>query len=459
VAGYPSKTHDAISTAGAMYQYFSTYGLIDEIISDPGTEFMNEVISNLNKWFGVHHVFSLVDRHESNGVEPTNREILRHLKALVMDERILNNWSDITVLPGIFWIINSQVSSESGVIPFHAHFGNQNATYFKIPDSSDQKEVTNEYVKLLSANLELINSISKRFQENLAAERTKDSLPEFQNQYQPGDFVLFQMNPEQHLPHKLHPKFKGPYEVVSQVKNDVECRDLIHGSISKFHVTRLKLFHGECSSEELKQRAFEMAQIDNNQYILVKIHGYRGDFTAQRKGMEFDLEFLDGSRIWKRYSKDIFDTEVYVNFINKTPELYFYNFTVEVATSIAATLKKSVISHVDVGTICYVDLRFFGCEEYENLGLKDYEYINYFVPFEYVEWKKSDHTEIEVYSELFLHRMTVNNLWIRQFGYRTSFVPTTSIIIDEQFILNHENAVPKRNRKRVIKNCKTSLGI
>ena len=37
--------------------------------------------------------------------------------------------------------------------------------------------------------------------------------PDTQNQYQLGDLVLFQLNPDEPLPTKLTPKFVGPYEV------------------------------------------------------------------------------------------------------------------------------------------------------------------------------------------------------------------------------------------------------
>jgi hypothetical protein len=43
---YPSKTHTAIDAAQALFQYCCTFGLIDSIISDPGSEFMNEVQSS-----------------------------------------------------------------------------------------------------------------------------------------------------------------------------------------------------------------------------------------------------------------------------------------------------------------------------------------------------------------------------------------------------------------------------
>jgi hypothetical protein len=47
---------------------------------------------------GVKDRVSLVDRHQSCGVEGTNKQILRHLCTLVLDERVLDKWSHVSVL-------------------------------------------------------------------------------------------------------------------------------------------------------------------------------------------------------------------------------------------------------------------------------------------------------------------------------------------------------------------------
>ena len=75
-------------------------------------------------------------------------------------------------------------------------------------------------------------------------ERTQDTPEHLQNCFQKGDLVLFQRSPDAPLPTKLSSPYTGPYEVIQQRKNDVECRHLVKRNIKVLHVTRLKLLLG-----------------------------------------------------------------------------------------------------------------------------------------------------------------------------------------------------------------------
>jgi len=456
--GYPSSIHNAVTTAGFLYKYFCTYGVVDEIISDPGIEFMNEVVEQLTKWFGIMHTFSLVDRHESNGVERTNREILRHLKALVMDERVKTKWSDDAVLPAIFYIINSSVSSESGVIPFHATFGNSSATYMKIPETMSEEQASHEFIRLLNKNLELITELSKKFQDNLVSERTKNSLPENQNQFQEGDFVFLQIVAD-HLPEKMHPKFKGPYKVIYQAKNDVECRDLINGNVQKFHVERLKLFFFEGSYEDWAKEAFRLAQIDNDQHVVVRIIAYKGD-PKVRTSMEFNMEYYDGSTAWRPYGDDVFQTIAYEEFCNQTPELMLHKYRQKEEKIRAAEIRKSVITTVNIGDKVYVDLRQYSQGQwYDNLPLADRYEKKYVMLFEYQKWQNDDCKKIWIYCSLNDDGYYVDHLWIKLFGSVKVFDPGRMILIDEKFVLEYpEIATSERNREEILQKCRDLVG-
>ena len=265
----PSPTDDAEAVATALFVYFSMFGMYETIITDPGTPYKNEIISHLNRLCNITHYFSLVDRHQSNGTENSNKEILRHIKALCMDERLKDQWSGDTVLPAILHILNSHTHAETGVIPFHAMFGSQAATYGRLPDHLVDSKSISKFLKLLDYNLQYIRDKSIQHQNQIIKHRAEHSDVATQNQYQTGDFVLFKLDPTQHLPSKLHSKCAGPYEVLHQYKNDVSCRDLIDGSVKVFHVERLKIFVGTL---DLARR---FAQVDKDQYTVNTILAWR----------------------------------------------------------------------------------------------------------------------------------------------------------------------------------------
>ena len=240
---YPAQQSDAVTVATAIFLFCCYYGLFDALITDPGSEFDNEVVQHLNSWFGINHRFSLVDRHASNGVEATNREVQRYLRALTMDERIADRWSEPHVLGLIQFHINSKLNSETGVVPFHAHFGTHAGTYFKMPKEGTDLQRLSAYIKFLDQDLKTIKEISDKVQDDIARERTSKVPLDKQNKYQPGDLVLWQLNPDQHRPNKLSPRFLGPFEVINQDKNEVTCKHVNLGTLKVFHVERLKIFH------------------------------------------------------------------------------------------------------------------------------------------------------------------------------------------------------------------------
>ena len=89
-------------------------------------------------------------RMESNLL---NREILRHLKALIYDERILSRWSHGTVFPIIRFLLNSHVSSETGMEPFRLRFGDRDKIFMQLPATDSLPDSLCEFVRRLNENL------------------------------------------------------------------------------------------------------------------------------------------------------------------------------------------------------------------------------------------------------------------------------------------------------------------
>ena len=278
------KDYSAETAATAVFKHICDYGLIDGIISDPGSAFTSKLVDQLMKWLSVKHVVSVVDVHTSNGVEPANREILRHLKALIYDERILSQWSKPTVLPIVKFLLNSHISSETGYAPFQLRFGDRDMLYLQLPKDNSLPEQAEVFLQKLNTNLEILRAASAQYQDSVLNEKQQSQpSPEQQNMYQAGDYVLLRKSSTLHSD-KLLPAYRGPYKVLEQRKNDVICKDLINGAVNPYPVDRLKIFHG--SDDD----AYKMAMLDADQFVVDRILAYRGD-PEQRTSMEFEVRF------------------------------------------------------------------------------------------------------------------------------------------------------------------------
>lgn len=425
VALYPTVNKGAIDTATALFKFFSTYGVYENLISDPGSDLMSEVVAQLTAWFGIRHVFSLVDRHESNGVEGTNKSVLRHLKAFVMDERIADRWSAPDVINLIQYWLNAQVSNETGLSPFHAHFGTEDSTYLKLPELLSESKTAHEFVKLLDDNLRTLWDISVKHQLKLVLKRAGKDDPALQNQFQPGDLVLFRRDTSAPLPSKLTMRFSGPFEVLSQIKNDVECRHLCMKTVHKFHVERLKLYVGTRADAE------RVAQVDHDQYEVAEILYYRGN-PMLRQSMEFFIRFADGDERWVTWSKDLFDTTHYEHYCKSVPALFPLIYHRADAARRIAEINAQPITEVEPQQRFFLDLRQRGgATWYSKIGLPQAEQLTYMLPCIYTRWVGKNNRKIKVECALTNEAFDFDHYTVIAYGTCMVLDTTRMVLIDK----------------------------
>jgi hypothetical protein len=389
-----AKTYDATTIATALFVFFCTFGLYDELWSDPGSDLMSRVVAQLNQWLGVKHVFSLVDRHQSNGVEGTNKQILRHLKTLVHDERVVKKWSDPTVLSLVLFAINDAVNSETGVRPLDAKFGSADGPYLALPEGALPSEVSHDWIRALDADLKRVREVSTKYQQELAKERVSETPEEFQNVFKPGEMVLWQQNTDHPLPSKLSPHFLGPYEVIGQVKNDVTCRHMSSGVVKLLDVERLKMFHGT------RDQAREVAKLDADQYTVRRILAWKG-VPTERSYMQFKVEYEDGDVLWQEWSADLDGCDAYGQFINAQAPLFLLRFPAKNAMKEKTRLNHTDITAVRPGDRVYVDLRRWGEAWYDQLNLPDAYNTIHVVECHYKSWQGRGRRKINVAVPLF----------------------------------------------------------
>jgi hypothetical protein len=418
VSLYVQKSHSAMALATSIFSHWARFGGFDEIVSDPGSDLTSEVVEQLSLFLGSTRKYSLVNRHESNGIERVGQETLRHLLALVADLRVAHRWGAPDILLMVEYLINSAVHSETGITPFDATFGRQDSTYFRLPQGLEPNERMHAYVKLLDDNLSLLREVSSAHSSAIKEKRLAQTSETLQNKYCAGDFILF-LPDEKEV--KLS-KYKGPYEVHAQYKNDITCKHLVQGTVHVFHVDKVKIFFGD------REKAFAAAQLDHDQYVMTRFMAFKGS-PDKRTTMEFKIEFVDGTITWLPWSEDIYSTILYEEYCNSITFLKPLTMRLEKAVIYIRELKSKAISTVVPSDVCFVDIRFWGSDWAYALELPDFDSTQYLVQAVYKRFVSTSKKTIVVNFPLFKQSLTVDNYWVTAYGSIRA-LPVASQLVD-----------------------------
>ena len=403
---YPVKSYDEQTLVGVMIQHFATFGLFDEIASDPGSALMGSIVQRLNALFGVTHKVSLVGRHESNGVEGTNKQIIRHLTTLVLESGVKDRWSENTVLPWINYFLNDRPTKETGrITPFQLKYGTQDAEFFRLPKNTLPDDCTTLILTKLDEDLKNLRTTSLRFQTKLAQERTAGK----QNcaQYRENDLILW--NPREHSralkSEKLMPNWLGPFKVIQQNGNDIECIHVCMGTKWTFHNDRVKPY------PDTEEQALIDARYDFNQFVIEKINYFKGN-PHLRTSMQFSVNFIVDNEIQEStidYSTDVAESEQFMAYVNENNYLYPLRFAASIAKRKISTINKSSIKDVNIGDELWLNLRFFdGFDRswFDNINFKEQAKI-YVVKTTVKKFLSKANNKLLVYCSLFNQEYTL----------------------------------------------------
>jgi len=422
VALYPSKTLSAESLASAAFQFFVTYGITDVLITDPGSNITSEVLRLLLNWFGVRLRVSLVGRHQSNGVERTHREVLRFLTILVNSERVKGSWSKPHVLGIIQFLLNSEISAETGLTPFQYIFGTVDATYFTLPDLPI--ETHGEYLRMLNTDLLQIREAAQQIQREEQQKRISDVAL---NSYAVGDLVLFDEASKGFRDQKLKFRYAGPYMVTSVYKADITCKHVVTSKVKVFHMQDLKPFMGSLHD------AYQAAKTDDDQYVIISIIDYSGD-PLKRSSMEFCVLFEGEDKLWLRYNPDLSASSQFQLYIRSHPELEPLIMSADDWRTKSAEYNRLGIIGVNPGQVCFVNLKSWGAEYFRSLNLP--LGMTYVVQCQYIKWTTPRRKKIDMHCSLFSQRFEWDATSTRLYGM-FSHLRSDMVLVDENFCQQH----------------------
>jgi hypothetical protein len=424
IALYPSKDLTAESLATATFLFFTTYGITDVILTDPGSNITSHVMDLLLKWFGVRLRMSLVGRHQSNLVERSHRETLRFLSTLVNEERLRQCWSKPQVVATIQFILNSEASRETSMSPFEYVFGSVDAAYFKMPECVDDPEWSKEYLRVLNENLRAVREVAKLVQEKEQSKRTMADPDAGVNSYQVGDYVLVDEKKMGTRKSKLISRWSGPWEVEKVYKADVTLRHIVTGRPRVVHMENLKSFFGD------RDEAFSAAKTDDDQYEIVTILYYTGD-PEKRSTMSFGILFEDDDQVEVPYNQDLVKAGPFRDYCNSIPELIPLLHSLNEWKKLRTQMNSEGIKGVQPGLTCYVNLRAWGWDYYSSIGLDEYLTRHYVVECRYIKWThKSNKKKIDLKCPLFGQHFEWSAVDVLAYGKVFELDPSM-ILVDE----------------------------
>jgi hypothetical protein len=352
---YKTKDTTAVSAAEALLTHMGRYGTPNEIFSDRGTQFRNELISKLQELLETTHNFTAPNSHEENAiVERANKEVNRHLRSIIFHKKIVADWS--ICLPLVQRIMNSQVHSATQVSPAQLLFGNavnlERRMFIDntIPGRRKEDEpVTSigEYMDKLLALQAKVLSIAKDNQYQLDSHHIQLRKKGPKTEFPINSYVLYADPTGLTVSGKtrLNTPLQGPFRVVSRVPTahqaDPEGGDIyvIENLISHVkrdvNVNHLRPF--EYNLEMIDPT--EVAMTDNEEFPIEEIVGHlpklkAKDFIKLRKTQ---MKFLVKYTGYEQVEENTWEN------LKKTDQLHAYLRKHKMQTLIPASYRLNTL--------------------------------------------------------------------------------------------------------------------
>jgi hypothetical protein len=330
---YPTPSTEAKYAAKALLDYAGRYGVPAQVQSDNGTQYVNRVISELLEVFGSKHILSTPYSHEENGiVERVNKEVLKHLRALVLSIRSTDTWS--TFLPLVQRIINSSIHKSIGVSPAQILFGKAITLDrgMLIPPAKDHpmieiSEYMHEMLRTQGSLIALAQKtqketddlrISARLKRNKQTlgptdadatvtvessqgrarlsrrkrlrTRTVEAEMPLYTEFEVGSMVLLTYPNERmgsRAPNKLMAPNKGPLRVKAFQDQTYDLEDIDTGAVTTAHISRIKPFNYDADRVDPGQ----IAKADARVWDIEEIIAHRGKPSGPKSQLSFHVRW------------------------------------------------------------------------------------------------------------------------------------------------------------------------
>jgi len=325
---HATKDTSAISAARALLAHIANFGVPSQLLSDMGTQYVNDIIDQLLYLMGVEKLDTLPGIHEENSIaERRIKEVVEHLRDILFHKKVKSQWSDN--LPLVQRICNAEWIEATGISPAKIIFGNSINLDKNIflpnkpklnenePDSISTRKLSEWVGKMLDSQKHIIE-IAQESQERLHLKYYNKKSNKIPTNFEIGSYVLINYG-EDKPPSKLDQRYKGPYRVVNldnKNKNRVTVQNLVTGKLEDFPNKQLKpfLYDEKYTSPE------EVAMSDENFAIVESIVDHKPknlSIKTPKRKISFKILYkFDKNPIWQDY-KSLKDNEVLHEYLTK----------------------------------------------------------------------------------------------------------------------------------------------
>jgi hypothetical protein len=308
-------------------KFIAIFGEPIHVLSDNGPAFTSDLWNEFLKFKKIKARKSTPYSHQENGVvERANREVLRHLRALVLNSEILadNEWYDY--LPFVEKIMNDHIHSSTGYSPRELVFGRSDVTksiFNSTIKHNNDREFDGFDIRCIEKDnekkfdyLDSLNEKRKSILEKAKAYfKTQGELRMKANNkgdiLEIGDYVLLSKPEGLINSNKLDPPKDGPFRVTGRDGSDYFINDDVYNKEMKVHISRLTRFINRGDN------AREVALNRRNLYDVEEILNHRnGDLKklSSSKSIQFLVKWVGYSsehNTWENFNNLKYNAELH----------------------------------------------------------------------------------------------------------------------------------------------------